>query len=327
MESSTATSPVPRCGICRYDLSGAPAAWRDSCPLTGACPECGAAFAWKDAFAGAALAPAWLFEYAPRAGPRAWLATAARVPLVWRLFDEARGVHPAVPVLVPRAVGFALGSALFTHTLVALLTTLHTLDRLRPTFAFGTPPQRSEAAWRLLVPLVWPYGGWAFTKHWSYRAMLGTAWWWFILWAVLIAPAAWLLLRGAAGRDTAHGGWQGRLLRVGCYASALVAGAMVVWCGAFTAYVMGLWPRSSGLSSRMTGLVYSAYVPASLTAAWTAWLWLGGGVAHVWPQGGRGARLRMAGALVLAALVAWAVVCCVPGNTLWPVVRWALGGE
>lgn len=310
---------APRCAQCRYDLSGAPPAWTQWCPLTGTCPECGAAFTWKDAFAAAHLAPAWLFEYAAQAGPRAWLACAARALLPSRLFDEARGVSPATPVLTPRVWRFAILSLLLSHAVVAILTTVHTVDRLRPALAFGTPPQRNEAMWRAVVPLVWPYGGMDWTRHWSYRPMLGTAWWMFTCWALLIGPAMWFLSR-AIRRDADA---RARLLRASCYSTALIVFAMACWSGAFTGYVLNLWPRSSALSTRMTGLVYSAWLPAGVMAAWVAWYWLGprGAATHALTGSPWKARALTAASLVLAALVAGLIISLWPGTTLLSTLR------
>ena len=315
---------VPRCAVCRYDLSGTPPTWTSHCPLTGVCPECGAAFAWHDAFAAAQLAPLWLFEYATNAGPRAWLACAARVSVPWLTFDESRGISLATPVVPRRVRRFAALSLFISHAIVALLTTVHTIDRLRPAFAFGTPAQRNEAAWRSLVPLVWPYGGMEWTRHWSYRPMLGTAWWVFIGWVLLIGPAVWLVSRSVRRNAAARA----RLLRASCYGTATIVLAMACWSGAFTGYVLNLWPRFSTLSTRMTGLVYSAWLPAGLMAAWVAWFWLGpaGAADHVLGKRPGQNRAAVALGLCVAALAAGAIVALWPGSTLWATVRTIVTG-
>lgn len=38
------------CPKCAYSFEGEFAAWRESCPLRGRCPECGFGFAWGDLF-------------------------------------------------------------------------------------------------------------------------------------------------------------------------------------------------------------------------------------------------------------------------------------
>ncbi len=310
----------PQCPACRYDLSGTPPTWTLACPLRGTCPECGAAFAWSDPFRAAVLAPAWLFEYTAKAGPRAWLACAARVLVPWRFFDESRGIARATPVVGRRLVRFAAISLALSHVVIVALTAVQSVDRLRPAFAFGTPPQRQEALWRAVVPLVWPYGGFGWTLHWSYRPMLGTAWWMFILWVVLIGPCVWLASSGP--RRAGDSG--GRLLRVSAYGTVAVPVAMACWASAFTAYVLGWWPRGSALSSRMTGLVYSAWLPAGAMGVWVLLYWLAGGAGHL---GDGRVRLRVLCGLVLACVVAGCVVCAWPGNTLWRGLRaWLAGG-
>lgn len=48
---STSAQPAnPTCPRCSYDQSGAVAAWTDSCPIRGTCPECGLTFDWRDVF-------------------------------------------------------------------------------------------------------------------------------------------------------------------------------------------------------------------------------------------------------------------------------------
>lgn len=47
-ESPSASDPV--CPQCGHDLEGEVATWTQSCPLAGACPECGREFGWSEAF-------------------------------------------------------------------------------------------------------------------------------------------------------------------------------------------------------------------------------------------------------------------------------------
>src|SRR5688572_13686864 len=45
--SARTTLPCPRCG---YDLTGIAASWKETCPLSGVCSECGLAFEWVDVY-------------------------------------------------------------------------------------------------------------------------------------------------------------------------------------------------------------------------------------------------------------------------------------
>lgn len=47
------TPPKPRCPRCGYDLSGAVATWKTSCPLEVTCSECGQRFKSIAVFRGA----------------------------------------------------------------------------------------------------------------------------------------------------------------------------------------------------------------------------------------------------------------------------------
>src|SRR5262245_20022741 len=65
--------PAPACPRCGYDLAGTLALWRDSCPLDGACPECGLAFRWSDVLVPLRLMPRWLLEHPYRSARQTFL--------------------------------------------------------------------------------------------------------------------------------------------------------------------------------------------------------------------------------------------------------------
>ncbi|MFO0835477.1 MAG: hypothetical protein U0638_10930 [Phycisphaerales bacterium] len=56
----------PHCPRCGYDLSGLAASWRDSCPVTGTCSECGHSYQWGDLYFPLRHAPEWSFEHSPK---------------------------------------------------------------------------------------------------------------------------------------------------------------------------------------------------------------------------------------------------------------------
>jgi hypothetical protein len=58
------TAPPPRtaCPRCGHDLRGVIASWREACPLTGICTECGLEFAWGDLLSGRLHYPRWCVE-------------------------------------------------------------------------------------------------------------------------------------------------------------------------------------------------------------------------------------------------------------------------
>src|SRR6185436_19805230 len=79
--------PVPECPRCGYDQSGMVAAWKDRCPLTGMCSECGLVFAWREVLSPSFLGPRWSFEHGLRPSSLRWLSTLWRalVPgAMWR---------------------------------------------------------------------------------------------------------------------------------------------------------------------------------------------------------------------------------------------------
>lgn len=87
--------PCPRCG---YDQSGIIASWSDSCPLAGACSECGLEFAWSDvAIPGRAVLPGFIEHESPGAfGAGLWTATWrtwAWTLFPWRFWSRVKLHH------------------------------------------------------------------------------------------------------------------------------------------------------------------------------------------------------------------------------------------
>lgn len=79
----------PRCG---HDLRGVVESWRDACPLTGCCAECGVEFEWRHV-AGSDRMPRWFVECERRrwfCGTRTFL----RSLLPWRFWKQIRMTMP-----------------------------------------------------------------------------------------------------------------------------------------------------------------------------------------------------------------------------------------
>ena len=55
-----------RCPRCGYDQRGTVASWRESCPLTGICTECGLEFPWSELLVPTKFQPQWCVEFVPR---------------------------------------------------------------------------------------------------------------------------------------------------------------------------------------------------------------------------------------------------------------------
>lgn len=315
MPTPTPTGTIPpSCPACRYDLSGTCATWVNSCPLSGTCPECGLSFPWRDRFRAATLGPIWLFEAAPRPSARALLIMLVRLALPWRVFDPLVGVPSIFPVVTRRLALFAFSCLFAAHALLAFTTAVHAADRLRPIFAFGTALQRADAVQRVLIPLLWPYGQFSFTMHWSYRPLLLTSWWVWFVWVLLLGPAA-RLLSAQARRTAPTPGLHSRLF---AYSLGIVPWAMLAWCLAFTAYVMGLLPRNSGLSTRVVTLVYNPWLPVLVSGLWSVGYWFFALRDHL---ACRGAWWRTALAASLALLAALLLVALFPSSDILPTLK------
>lgn len=133
-QDATRTASCPRCG---YDLEGARAAWKDSCPLTGVCSECGYGFEWADVLIARRRRIMRHYEHAHRwwridAASRTL--TLALIPhLYWRVHRLHTDVVPRRLLIWPVLIWFVtlVGCAIFT------VTVFGTLD-----LAFGTWPTR-----------------------------------------------------------------------------------------------------------------------------------------------------------------------------------------
>lgn len=81
----------PFCPRCGYDLSGAVAAWKDSCELVGTCPECGLGYDWADVLRPERmLLPGFVEHALPRgAEGRRWYLRRAVRTWLWTIWPMA----------------------------------------------------------------------------------------------------------------------------------------------------------------------------------------------------------------------------------------------
>jgi hypothetical protein len=79
----------PRCG---YDQRGVIATWKESCPLTGVCTECGLAFVWCEVLRPEKFEPRWCIEFEPKARRLVWAAmrTYFRSFLPWQFWSRLK---------------------------------------------------------------------------------------------------------------------------------------------------------------------------------------------------------------------------------------------
>lgn len=141
----------PRCG---YDLSGAVASWRTSCPLRDVCPECALALSWGDVLSG--RVPDVLRSLEHRPGRLWWLVlprtmlTLLRPGRFWRRLPIEAEVRPARLVgallcvallaLLLFLASVAAGAVLAAHhTHTTLLANLPPRHQLPP--GFQLPPR------------------------------------------------------------------------------------------------------------------------------------------------------------------------------------------
>lgn len=109
---------TPECPRCGYDLRGGVAAWRDSCPLDGVCPECGLRYEWRDVFKPERLSPRWSFEHGRDRLVWRWVSTVARTLRPGTFWKRMRVESP---VRVGRLVVMALAVVAVAHVLIAVM--------------------------------------------------------------------------------------------------------------------------------------------------------------------------------------------------------------
>jgi len=110
---------VPRCPRCRYDQSGAVEAWRDRCPLSGVCNECGEALDWSRVCRVDPVRIRWYAEHAPNPRALLWRTPATMGVLIapGRFWARVRGDVSTRPRTM---VWFVLLACVYTHALVSL---------------------------------------------------------------------------------------------------------------------------------------------------------------------------------------------------------------
>ncbi|MCH7793344.1 MAG: hypothetical protein IID31_13820, partial [Planctomycetes bacterium] len=81
---------TPTCPRCGYDLSGIVASWKDACPLTGICSECGLEFQWRYLLDPRFKIKPWFFEHALRSHARSFLYTLWRAVRPWSFWSWVR---------------------------------------------------------------------------------------------------------------------------------------------------------------------------------------------------------------------------------------------
>lgn len=84
-----------RCPRCGYELRGIIDSWRESCPLTGVCSECGLAYLWAELLNDKLYRPRWTIEFVLRGTliPLACLATVVCSFVPWFLWSKLRMSH------------------------------------------------------------------------------------------------------------------------------------------------------------------------------------------------------------------------------------------
>lgn len=308
----------PHCPRCGYDLSGIVASWTESCPIEGACSECGLSFPWGEVFFPLRNAPAWSFEHAEHPAPAlAWSWGRSLRPD--RFWSRLRMHHA---IVVPR-----LWVALAIMLLLMHLATGAGMAWLEHTA--GRVAELSQGDWlRVRDPLsvlINPYAR-VFANQFP---PVYTAWVYVGVLGALLCPAGFALLRQTSAR---LGLRREHALRGAAYSLAPLPPLLLVFAGARalraygSAWALGLTLRTtrSGPPDGLTRIcntlddVASAigryqWAAIPLCLAWCgAYWWCFSKLYLQLPDATRTALL-----LVLTAfLAALAIVTFWPGSTL-----------
>jgi hypothetical protein len=222
-------SSEPFCPRCGYDLSGARAAWKDSCPLHGICAECGLDFRWRDVLHPLHTVPSWFFEHAGARRARAFLATLLRSLAPWSLW---RQIQLHFGIRTTRLLLVAVAALFLSHVVVSASSfqMVHRLTKLSGStnlygFAPLLPPGLPDPVYAAAY-LAWPY---ATFGNFGGAAAGDSPWIVLAVGCFLMTPAAFLLLPFTLRRCRVRGA---HLFRVAAYSLAglpllvLVAGVL-----------------------------------------------------------------------------------------------------
>ncbi len=114
-----------RCPRCGYDQDGVVASWRETCPLTGVCSECGLSFRWRD-LCNPTYMRTKLFEHAIRHRAHSFMRTLVLIHAPRRFWRHLRMEHWIDASRLVAFVGLSmlalglLGAALFAAELLAV---------------------------------------------------------------------------------------------------------------------------------------------------------------------------------------------------------------
>ncbi|MCC6677124.1 MAG: hypothetical protein IT436_08265 [Phycisphaerales bacterium] len=110
----------PDCPRCGYDQSGVIDSWKESCPLTGTCSECGLDFAWRDVLNLAYSVHLHLFEHAKAHLLQSWWRTVKKTRRPGRFWTWMRIEYEVRPA---RLAWFAATGFPAMYILAACFTT------------------------------------------------------------------------------------------------------------------------------------------------------------------------------------------------------------
>lgn len=256
------------CPVCGYDQRGLIASWADSCPLRGACSECGSAIDWQELHRPDLFEEIHYFEH-PRSGSiRDLITTVRRVFLPGVLWAWVPRSQP----LALRRLLMVSGVGTFIIALIAVLTmSLLGLGALYALY-YSAPAANVAGLARSYDPL--PYA-WNYIK---YEMYLNTSMWIIVLafhsTTVLVA-AAWALLARSRGVRLGHIA-RFALLTTIPLSVLIVFDSMFYTVEAVYWYDDYLGTGSVGWLGVILGIAYTDKIVAAVLLASLAWLW------HAW---------------------------------------------
>ncbi len=266
----TPPRPTPECPRCGYDQSGIIAAWKDACPLTTTCSECGYEFLNRDVLSRRPRP----FEHARRSLARSFAFTVLRSLRPWSFWRWLQMEHWIVPGRL--ALGAAAGAAMVHLIGVAL----YLLVRV---FCYPLTPTWSGSGlgyfwwYQLLLPFGSRHIGWNAAVGWSTLGGLlsrlpitGVA----ALAMLLLMPASFLVLQQTLRASRVR---KAHLLRVMAY--SLVGWPIVGVSSHFAVYLIDLIASPAARSYLYWGPPWSwlgpveyLFVP-TMTCAWLVIWW------------------------------------------------------
>lgn len=139
---------APACPRCGYDLRGAIATWRETCPLQGTCAECGLAMRWAEVLVPEKFEPPWCVEFVQLRRRFGWASanTFARSARPFRFWSTLKMSMPLRPWRLAVYVALLLMPVLASAVVVQVVAAVRVRYELQQELTMQFSQMKQQAA-------------------------------------------------------------------------------------------------------------------------------------------------------------------------------------